>query len=533
MIPGITIPTTGKLAALFRVPIPYVLEWRINGVILASISMPNSPMALNYERPSALDLQYVITGETIREHTPNRAGMIQVSGVSGQRARAGYNRIGQVIFADGPAILLEFDEFLDAYQKGSANQQAIANLTGVPVNSDLIFRALDEGRHYRVEAQTWSWSRTAARSKTMVDWLLALQVYGPADPVVPLNVLSPVSDMFEAAAAAIDQMNAALAIASNATTNLRGDLESLRAPVLAVQRSAQALSAIAASARDLAAFPRDLVADLASVAGELRNAWETTSGAISLLDPTVGGALRAEWDRLVTEIGDVAESTARQSLTVLGYSGGGVVDLQHAALRSGETRQGLPLSPQTSAVVMLPGDDLLSVAQRTLGSRDRWTEIADLNGWSSPYRHPSGRTARSGDQVLVPARDIPQVSTGSGDPLGVDIYLTSDGELDWTSGDLRTVRGAENLTQAIRNRVFTVQAEIPMFPLYGLPTFIGEPLSGPMRGLVASHVREQMLRDQRILNLSKLEILDTGDGFSVQAELTPSNAPPYTLILPL
>jgi len=526
MIPGVTIPTTGKLAALFRVPIPYVLEWRINGTIVASISTPHTPQSVSIERAGAVDLQFTLGEDPIIESSENKSASIQLKGVSGQAPRAGYNRTGQVIFKDGPSILREFDRFLDYFQKTTKELEGVAP-------SELIFRAIGEDAHYKVVLGSFMWAREAARSRTMVDWSLVLRGYGRADSVKPLNILSPISDLFEAAAAKIDEANAYLAVASNATTNLRGDMEALRAPILAVQRSAQALGSIASAARSLTAFPRDLMADFANTAGILRDDWEEIRGAISLLDPTQGGALRAEWDRMTRSIGFAVENAARDAATSLGFSGGGGVDLEGATSRGGEVRPGLPLLPSVSVLTLRPGEDLRDVADRVLGDRDRWAEIATINGWTSPYRTGQGQIARAGLKVKVPAQTIPQVMTEQAEPLGRDLFLSAEGELDWTSGDLLSIRGAPNFEQALRNRVFTVLKEIPSFPRYGLPDFIGEPLSGSMRGLVASHISEQLQRDQRVLSLSRVEILDLGDRFAAEVDIIPSEGPPYTLALPL
>lgn len=540
MIPGLSVPTDGRLASLVRVPIPYILEMRVRGKIITSISMPNDPDGITVERAGARSIQHTFGDKPIIERGEIKAGAVNIKGVSGYKPRAGYNRQGQVIYQDGPAILREFDRFIDGFYKQAAEIERLAELLPVSVGGindappvELIFRAIDEDTHVKVDVAGWRWARDAVRARIMVDWALSLEVYGSADPVVPLNVLSPVSDLFEAAAAKIDQANAVLAVADNAATNLRADLETLKAPLRAVRRTASALGQISESARELASFPRDLVADYARGAIELRAAYQDAKENLSLLAPLGGLGFVNEFDLIDSTIGFASETVARDALVILGYSGGTGLDLKRAELRSEQDRAGIPLSPQLGSYTLLTGDSLKDVAFRVYGSRSRWTELADLNGWISPYRDSKGRAARVGMTVKIPQAEVDQVVPDSVDPYGHDLWLSDDGKMDWSSGDLRSARGPDNLRQAIRDRVLTIAGEVPLFPEFGLPDFIGQSVDAEMRGLVAAHMREQLLRDQRIQQITSLELVDNGDAVNVEALVTPTQGPPFRLVVPL
>ena len=541
---AVSIPATGKLAALFRVPIDYVLELRVGGQILYAVSVHNYPDAVSLNRPHATSVRHTLGKEPVREATENRYRSVTISGNSGYRARAGYNRVGAVVFAPGPQILEEFDAFLNLYQEIVADDDF-----GVV---DLVFRAFDESVNLRVEIESWSWDRNAGKSPHTREWQLTLKAYGDAAPNNPINLLSPVSEAFEAAAAAIDNANAYAAVALNAAVNLRGDLEVLRRPLQALQRSAQVTADTVDAARAVLLFPSEIVADLANIATEARGAWEGIVGGRADDPFGVNGwvALQGEWQRLQSAIGYGVEDASRDATTALGLSGGRGGDLGGAEARAAavgpldghratQPTQAVNLrAHQLTLVRLRAGETLRAVARRVLGDPERWIEIASYNGWQSAHRLGSGRPARQGDTVLVPVQAVdPELGSGArGDPYLRDLYVAPDGDLVFTpDGDLQTVRGAANLEQAIRLRMLTVKGESSGFPLYGLPLLVGTSGSSGTRAYVAAHVRDQLLRDPRVQSISALAVEDYGDTYTVEAEVVSqdSSGAALTVLAPL
>ena len=542
MLPGVDVPASGQLAALFRVPIDYVLELRVDGKVASAVSVPNYPGGLSIEQPHASIVRHTLGDEPVRELTANRTWMITVRGNSGWAERAGYNGLGHVIFAPGTVIVREFQDFLNAYQEKAAEH---------PTRTDLVFRAFGEQLNYRCEVESWSIDRDAARSPHTWDWALRLKGYAPAAPNKPLNLLSPVAEAFETATAKVQLANAYIAQAGNAVANLRGDLERLRAPLLALQQTGQALGKVTQSAREIARFPASVVADFANAARIYKDVWEDLVG--SQFDDPLGvnglSALSGEWELLKTRLGYPAEDAAQDAVTMLGLSGGGAGDLDSAESRalvvgplSGFGSQPAPRdrrrdAPRATPVQLHAGESLRDVASRVLGDAEQWSVIAEYNGWQNAHRLGSGRPARRGDVVQVPVLAVdPVVSPPDTDPFLRDFFLTEDGDLELTpDGDLRTVRGVPNLRQALAGRLLTERGTSAGFPAYGLPPLVGSGISLGMRAYFAAHMREQLLRDPRVESVASLEVVDDGDTFFAQAEVAPLSAAgqPLTVLAPI
>lgn len=541
--PGVSLPTDPRLASLFRVPINYVLEVRVRGVVVGSLSVPNDPNGITLSQPHATSIEHTLGASPVREHTRNKERVLVIRGSSGARPRSGYNSLGQVIFADGPVIQRQFQEFLDEYQKSAEKY---------PGDVEMVFRAFDEGWDYLVEPEGWVADRDA-RTRSVLSWQLRLRVYGDTSAERPLNILSPVSDAFEEAALKVAQMNAYLALAGNAATNARGDLESLRAPLLAAQQTLAAIDVVTEGARGIARFPGVLLADLAVIGSQLRDVWGDVFG--SRTERSVLGtgvvALQGGWESIKRSVGYAAEDTPRDAVTALGLSGGGGEDLNLAQLRQASTGalsgraaaapRTLDATPAATAVVLRAGETLRAVAQRFYGDADRWGEIASFNGWRGPERLSDGSAARPGVRILVPTGVLdPEVRRPDRDPFLHDVYVSPEGDFEYTEdGDLRTVRGPENFKQAVRLRMLTIQGQSPGFPRYGLPRVVGGSArpteGGDMAAYIASHVREQALRDSRVQSVRGLEVLDQGDEFQVRAVLVPQDGTgePLSVLAPI
>ena len=67
---SIPIPAGGRLGALLRVPVDYILEVYLRGSITTMIALPHSPSTYSQERPSATALTHTL-GDVVRELTPN------------------------------------------------------------------------------------------------------------------------------------------------------------------------------------------------------------------------------------------------------------------------------------------------------------------------------------------------------------------------------------------------------------------------------------------------------------------------------
>lgn len=524
------------LAALFRVPIPYVLEVLVDGKVARTISVPHYPQGITFQQPQASAVRHTAGSEPVRENTRNRTWLIGIRGNSGYKARAGYDRRGHVIYRNGPEIVREFGKFLNDYQEMSEGQEDRVKL---------VFRAIKEGYAYESEVLHWSRTWDHLRSTVTDDWQVQLRGYAEAGIVRIPSLLSPVSDWFEAAAESIRQVNDYAAVIQNAGVNLRADLDVLRAPLQALQQSGQVLQGVLESARAIARFPAVLLADFANVAVAFLNAWDSLVGDRATDPLGVNGwtALRSEWDLLVRRVGYSAEDSARQATEAAGYGGVGGADTASAETRRSNARatssvtRGLrsrPQSQQSAAlqVTLRQGEDLQDVAQRVYGDPDRATDLAQFNNWPTFSRRADGRPAREGDVVLAPGL-LPS-ETAAPEKPAVDIFRTSDNDLEFTpGGDIRKVKGQPAFRQALLGRMLTTQGESEGFPQFGLPLVTGSALTPQSASLLASHLQAQVLRDDRVKRVEQMEVVQDGDRLLCAARLIlqdASSVPLETLI---
>ena len=89
---GVSVPKTGRLGTLFKVPIDYILETSKGDMI----TLPNKPTMYMQSRPSASLITYTLNSY-VKENTPYRNTHIELRGSSGYMERTGYNRQGDVI----------------------------------------------------------------------------------------------------------------------------------------------------------------------------------------------------------------------------------------------------------------------------------------------------------------------------------------------------------------------------------------------------------------------------------------------------
>jgi phage baseplate assembly protein W len=87
--------------------------------------------------------------------------------------------------------------------------------------------------------------------------------------------------------------------------------------------------------------------------------------------------------------------------------------------------------------------------------------------------------------------------------------MFSPGQLGQSGGDLATVQGRDNLTQAILNRFYTRQGELTPLghPNYGsrLYLLIGEMNNTRTRNLAELYMRECLVQEPRIAEIESIE----------------------------
>ena len=173
---------------------------------------------------------------------------------------------------------------------------------------------------------------------------------------------------------------------------------------------------------------------------------------------------------------------------------------------------------------MRAGEDLRSLALRVYGDAEQWVVIADFNDMRSADIKANGSKLKVGDQIYVPsletAADFDASVNRNSDPYLVDLLLV-DGDLDILDGDFRTVRGIENLQQAINTKTRTILGETVLYPSIGLPDVVGAPVTSRLIAYLSTIVFEQVSIDPRIQSLSDIEFLVEGDSIIARFQATP------------
>ena len=505
---SISTPASGRLGALLRVPIDYMLEVYTGGVITTMITLPQTPSTYTQTRPSATVITHTL-GEVVREITENHLTEIELTGFSGYTPRVAQTRTGGISFLNGREILEEFDKFLDEYQQRTAQNTD---------NVFMVFRALGEGQSFKVEPTEWRWSEDASQNRFSYKWELKLEAYAhaPADPRG--SVFSPVTEALRTAQQYINAGAGAISLADNALTNARSELEEVRNVLRSLERVSSALSNTFESADGIKTFvTQDLPASFASLAKSYKRAYESASELFGVDENTARTA------------GYTAENINYFALVTAGIVGVNSADLDSAEsapqIERVESRQG---TTNEAPRFMLPftvraGDTLQRIALSAYGDASRWSEIQDANGMRSARHHADGRPLRVGDVLQIPYENNTETDLGlarNGDIYATDLRM-DNGDLALSDSDLITVTGTSNLEQAIANRLLTEQGSAWIFPAYGLPVSIGARMDARTSAFCASHVGQQLRADPRIRDVRDVVVIDDGEQLAVSVTAIP------------
>ena len=163
-------------------------------------------------------------------------------------------------------------------------------------------------------------------------------------------------------------------------------------------------------------------------------------------------------------------------------------------------------------------------------------DIIKLNNLSYPYFDefvntdgvvPEGRTTlRVGDEVLIPVREGSEaVETSPPDFegkqktneerfYGIAWKLDRDGNMLGNSSKTQflTVRGLDNVAQALRVRMTTRKTSFPVHPDYGLQDFIGKAANPTEVELLRIDLHRQTLQDPRVDVVENMSVEFKADG---------------------
>jgi len=516
---SINTPASGRLGALLRVPIDYLLEVYSEGRISMMITLPQTPSSYTQTRPSATVVTHTL-GEVVREITQNHLTEIELRGVSGYSPRVGQTRDGGVSFLSGRAILEEFDKFLDEYQSRTAQDVD---------KTYLVFRALNEKQAFKVEPTEWRWSEDTAQNRFSYEWELKLEAYAhaPSDPRG--SVFSPLTEIIQKSQEYINAGAGAVELASNALVNVRSEFEEARNTLRSLERISTALQNVADSVDGIRTFfTRDLPATYVNLANSYKRSYDDISELVGLDE---NDATRR-----------TAEQIAYYALVNAGLSGVNSNDIERAKTTPTIERDSLSVvttnqAPRFSVPFTLrAGDTLQSIALDAYGDASRWIEIKAYNGFRDALHRSDGLPLRMGDIIQVPFTNATEDDLGlplQGDVFGTDLLMDSTGDLVFSDSEIHTVREEANLKQAITNRLLTEQGSAYPFPSYGLPLTIGSKLDARSVAFCASHVNQQLLSDARIRDVRDILVIDEGDQLAVSVTVIPISGGAVDVITPM
>lgn len=107
---------------------------------------------------------------------------------------------------------------------------------------------------------------------------------------------------------------------------------------------------------------------------------------------------------------------------------------------------------------------------------------------------------------------------------GIDIALDDDGDFALDGGDLKTVKGKENLTQAIALRLTTSAGKRIRLGAYGIRSTIGEPVA--VESYLSGSIEQSIKADPRISGVNELTFAGDGDSLKIEVAYTDINGEP-------
>ena len=519
---------SGAFASLARINTRYLIEWHRSGVLYKSIALPLPPSALTIEQGAPSQVIYTLGDDPIREIGRYKSRSIELSGSAGYDARPSLTADGAVISAFGPAILIAFREFLEDYQR-TASEEGPDTIKKISKKKkrvnlhQLIFRALDEEIHLKVEVDALTIQRSADGDNLAPAWTLQLSAYDSADePPKDANLfdiegaLSGVTNAIQSAA----NVTAAIQLQMEGTNAyLRRSLEPL---LLSLDQLTNAARGTVEAITEIADIPNDIIRQMSKTFGRIGALIRSVIDEVVSYDDEMG----AEWDLLLTTLGLAEEGQiqADSTATTAPYL---LSDLARAIepplLPNIQQTQFAPRPPreQVTTYRLRLGENLQVLAQRLFRAPERYPELQTLNGWLSDRHNQRGLPAREGDLILIPAI-APQPTNPTRNqrsPYGQDLMIDpKTGDLEMKGRDFTLISGSRNIEQAARHRLTTTQSETPILDGYGLPQRIGERVTIESAGYLSAHIREQLTRDPRLESVNVIELQDKGDHLSASVE---------------
>ncbi len=104
---------------------------------------------------------------------------------------------------------------------------------------------------------------------------------------------------------------------------------------------------------------------------------------------------------------------------------------------------------------------------------------------------------------------------------GTDIELDTDGDFALLDGDIKTITGRDNLTQAIALRLTTASKKRIRLASYGIRSTIGDPVA--VESYLTGSIEQSLKADPRIAEVNELVFKGDGDQLKLEVVYTDIN----------
>jgi len=105
--------------------------------------------------------------------------------------------------------------------------------------------------------------------------------------------------------------------------------------------------------------------------------------------------------------------------------------------------------------------------------------------------------------------------------LGCDIALNDDGDIKIVNGDIGIVEDRDCLAANLFDRIMSGKNEILMHCDFGagLPDMVSMPMSSEKKDSLAIAVKHEILKDTRVGEVTKIEIIEEGRVVYIQTKI--------------